>query len=99
MLSNYLTDEMIVRMLIKQRCKIADQRAKKMQEVEFVGQTNLLSLNKEKEKLCKLFPPRSCWCRVGAKDEWVWTLFSGIRLCCILLIVKQRVESRKRFGF
>lgn len=67
MLSNYLTDEMIVRMLIKQRCKIADQRAKKMQEVEFVGQTNLLSLNKEKEKLCKLFPPRSCWCRVGAK--------------------------------
>lgn len=67
MLSNYLTDEMIVKLLIKQRCKIADQRAKKMQEVEFVGQTKPLPLNKEKVELCKLFPPRSKWCRVGAK--------------------------------
>lgn len=56
MLSDYLTDEMIVRMLIKQRCKIADQRAKQMQIVDFVGQTKHVSLNEEKEELCKLFP-------------------------------------------
>lgn len=51
MLSDYLTDEMIVRMLIKQRCKIADQRAKQMQIVDFVGQTKHVSLNEEKEEL------------------------------------------------
>lgn len=67
MLSDYLTDEMIVRMLIKQRCKIADQRAKQMQIVDFVGQTKHVSLNEEKEELCKLFPPRSKWCKVGGK--------------------------------
>ena len=54
-------------MLIKQRCKIADQRAKQMQIVDFVGQTKHLSLNEEKEELCKLFPPRSKWCKVGGK--------------------------------
>ena len=67
MLSDYLTDEMIVRMLIKQRCKIADLRAKQMQMVDFVGQTKHVSLNEEKEELCKLFPPRSKWCKVGGK--------------------------------
>lgn len=67
MLSDYLTDEVIVKMLIRQRCKIADQRAKQMQIVDFVGQTKHLSLNDEKKELCELFPPRSKWCRVGAK--------------------------------
>ena len=51
MLSDYLTDEVIVKMLIRQRCKIADQRAKQMQIVDFVGQTKHLSLNDEKKEL------------------------------------------------
>lgn len=99
MLSNYLTDEMIVKLLIKQRCKIADQRAKKMQEVEFVGQTKPLPLNKEKVELCKLFPPRSKWCRVGAKRRTDMDSVQRNTLCCILLIVKQREGNRKKFGF
>lgn len=65
MLSNYLTDEMIVKKLIKQRCKLADKRFKQMQVVEFVSGTKVKELDEEKTELYALFPPRSKWCRIG----------------------------------
>lgn len=67
MLSTFLTDESIVRLLIRQRCKFADQRAKQMQVVDFVGQKRLKPLDDEKQAIYALFPPRSKWCHVGKK--------------------------------
>lgn len=67
MLSDFLTDERIVRLLIRQRCKFADQRAKQMQVIEFVGDTKLKTLDEEKLSIYALFPPRSKWCRVGKR--------------------------------
>lgn len=69
MLSNFLTDEKIARLLIRQRCKFADQRAKQMQVVEFVGQTKLKPIDEEKQSIYALFPPRSKWCHVGKKRK------------------------------
>ncbi len=67
MLSDFLTDERIVRLLILQRCKFADQRAKQMQVIEFVGDTKLKTLDEEKQSIYALFPSRSKWCRVGKR--------------------------------
>lgn len=67
MLSNFLTDEIIVRMLIKQRCKLADKRSKQMQVVEFVSGIKVKGLDEEKAEIYALFPPRSQWCSIGYK--------------------------------
>lgn len=66
---------MVVRRLIKVRCKLADKEADDKQLKDFVKfETNEKSteISKSKKFIYSLFPPRSKWCHLGrARQELV----------------------------
>lgn len=73
MLSKIITKDEVVRKLIRQRCKYADQQAGRMQTIGFVNfakvpknlQADFLSRNIEMDLIYSMFPPRKKWCRIG----------------------------------
>lgn len=66
--SSFITRDLVVLKLIKERCKLADAQSNRGQKDEFINRWELKSKHKPSclEKLIRsLFPPRKLWCGIG----------------------------------
>lgn len=70
--SNFINRDKVVAMLIKERCKLADKRARANQKNEFVSRVDLPKSNclPDKQSIYQLFPPRNRWCSLGKNREY-----------------------------
>lgn len=68
--SSFITRDLVVMKLIKERCKLADAQAVKDQKNEFIDRWNLNANTKRseyEESIRAMFPPRKQWCGIGKK--------------------------------
>lgn len=68
--SSFVSRDLVVMKLIKERCKLADAQSVRDQKDEFINRWELKGKHKASchEKLIRsLFPPRNLWCGIGKK--------------------------------
>lgn len=68
MSSSFVSRDLVVMKLIKERCKLADAQSVRDQKDEFINRWDLKGKHKPSshEKLIRsLFPPRKLWCGIG----------------------------------
>lgn len=68
--SSFISRDLVVMKLIKERCKLAEIRSVREQKDEFINRCEVRRHSKQSEKesiICSLFPPRKQWCGIGRK--------------------------------
>lgn len=91
---------MVVRRLIKVRCKLADKEADDKQLKDFVKfETNEKStmISKSKKFIYSLFPPRSKWCHLGRTRQELDSIKRNERKLYYTYLKAVKVESKEKW--